>query len=199
MKYYIADYHFGHANVLGFDHRPFNDVQEMEEVLVANWNAAVKPGDIVYILGDFCWSKKPEEWIRILSRLPGDKVLIRGNHDPEKYTPELREQFVDIKDYMEIEETNNRKAILSHYPILFYKNAARERHYMLRGHVHISPENDLLEQWTAELKTARMNPDSNIVNRAQIYNVGCMMPWMAYTPRTLDEIIQGHAAYMGQA
>ena len=47
MKYYIADYHFGHANVLGFDHRPFNDVQEMEEFLVANWNAAVKPGDIV--------------------------------------------------------------------------------------------------------------------------------------------------------
>ena len=30
---------------------------------------------------------------------------------------------------------------------------------------------------------------------AQIYNVGAMMPWMAYTPRTLDELIQMRANY----
>ena len=27
--------------------------------------------------------------------------------------------------------------------------------------------------------------------RAQFINVGCMMPWMDYTPRTLDEILDG--------
>ena len=25
--------------------------------------------------------------------------------------------------------------------------------------------------------------------QCNMYNVGCMMPWMNYTPRTLDEII----------
>ena len=24
------------------------------------------------------------------------------------------------------------------------------------------------------------------------YNVGCMMPWMNYTPRTIEQIIEGH-------
>ena len=27
--------------------------------------------------------------------------------------------------------------------------------------------------------------------RGQFINVGCMMPWMNYTPRTLDQIIDG--------
>ena len=27
--------------------------------------------------------------------------------------------------------------------------------------------------------------------QCQMYNVGCMMPYMGYTPRTLDEIIAG--------
>jgi calcineurin-like phosphoesterase family protein len=30
MNYYISDLHFGHANVLKYDHRPFEDTEEME-------------------------------------------------------------------------------------------------------------------------------------------------------------------------
>ena len=54
MNFYIADCHFGHTAVLRFDHRPFDCVEEMEEIMVMNWNAVVRPGDTVYILGDFC-------------------------------------------------------------------------------------------------------------------------------------------------
>jgi len=32
----------------------------------------------------------------------------------------------------------------------------------------------------------------NLYDRqCEMYNVGAMMPWMDYTPRTLDEIIEG--------
>ena len=31
MKYYIADVHFGHRNILRFENRPFETVEEIEE------------------------------------------------------------------------------------------------------------------------------------------------------------------------
>ena len=192
--YYISDLHFGHANVIRFDHRPFSGVEEMEEILVMNWNAAVRPGDTVHILGDFCWGKS-DEWIRILRRLNGNKVLILGNHDLSQYPPALRQHFADIKDYKEIED-NGRRVIMSHYPIMFYKHSNNRKYYMLCGHVHNTAENDFLEKWIAELRKEPGPGDIHAVNVGQIINVGCMMPWMHYTPRTLDEIIRGRDSYL---
>lgn len=31
MNLYTADLHFGHRPVIGFDHRPFADINEMEQ------------------------------------------------------------------------------------------------------------------------------------------------------------------------
>lgn len=53
MNYYIADLHLGHANVIGYDNRPFADVSEMDEALIRNWNNTVTAMDTVYVLGDF--------------------------------------------------------------------------------------------------------------------------------------------------
>ena len=63
------------GNILRFDQRPFVTVEEMEHVLISNWNSTVTNEDTVYIRGDFCWGKEPE-WIRILDELKGNKVLI---------------------------------------------------------------------------------------------------------------------------
>ncbi len=46
-KFYISDWHYGHANVLAFDNRPFKTIEEMDNALVERWNAVVKPGDTV--------------------------------------------------------------------------------------------------------------------------------------------------------
>lgn len=195
MNYYIADTHFGHSAILRFDHRPFADVQQMEEVIVMNWNASVRPSDTIYILGDFCWGKK-DEWLRILRKLMGNKVLIKGNHDLREYPPELKKMFVDIKDYKEIVDngygSEGHKVILSHYPIPFYKHANNAKYFMLHGHVHNTTENVILQRWLAELRE-RPADGAGI---GQVINVGCMMPWMAYTPRTLDEIIHNHSKYI---
>lgn len=181
MNFYIADTHFGHANIIAFDGRPFESVEHMEEELVRRWNSVVKKQDTVYVLGDFCWSKE-HEWLRILERLKGHIVLIRGNHDLKKMSAGLKNMFADIKDYKEIHDSG-RTVIMSHYPHLFYRGAYREDVYMLCGHVHNTVENNYLEEWRTYLR------NDSCPNRGQIINVGCMMPYMDYTPRTLDELV----------
>lgn len=188
--YYISDLHFGHKDIILFDHRPFADTVQMEEVMVMYWNATVRPGDTVYILGDFCWGKK-DEWLRLIRKLSGQKVLIQGNHDLQSYPAELKKEFVGIYDYKEITD-NGRHVIMSHYPIMFYKHSNDPNYYMLCGHVHKTPENDHLERWKAELKRNAAR-GIHFANRGQIFNVGAMMPWMNYCPRTLDEILRRQA------
>ena len=193
MNYYIADCHFGHKNILRFDNRPFADLHQMEEVMIMLWNATVRKGDTVYILGDFCWGKA-DEWLRIIRQLNGNKVLIEGNHDLSSYPNELKNQFADITPFKEIvdngKDNSGRKVLLSHYPMPFYKRANNDKYYMLCGHVHNTAENQILERLIQEFRSNNSSFSSaHAANCGQIYNVGCMMPWMEYTPRTLDEII----------
>ena len=182
--FYIADLHFSHANIIKFDGRPFLTIEEMDQTLIGNWNQTVHANDTVYILGDFCWLKEGR-WIEILDQLKGHKVLILGNHDLRNPSQTLRSKFADIKDYKEIDD-NGRKVLMSHYPILCYKSAYNSSVYMLYGHVHMTKEYDLVKQWTQQLKDSHVNPWDNL---GQLYNVGCMLPYMDYRPRTLDEIL----------
>ena len=132
MIYYIADMHFGHENVIHFDDRPFADTEQMDEVLIQNWNERVTSEDTVYVLGDAFW-KNEENSIRIIQQLNGHKHLIQGNHDRVK--GKLRPYWESIEQYAEVND-ENRLVILSHYPILFYKN----QHYgaVMAGGGHLS-------------------------------------------------------------
>lgn len=193
MNYYISDLHLGHKNVIQLDHRPFFDLEQMEETIVMNWNAAVRPDDTVYILGDFCWGKA-DEWVRILRRLKGQKVLIRGNHDLRNPPEEVKNLFADICPYKEIDD-DGRKVLMCHYPMLFYKHSNNPNYYMLCGHVHQTKENDYLEAFAEQMRNDNSGGVMGFKNCAQIYNVGAMMPYMQYTPRTLDEIIRRKSLY----
>jgi calcineurin-like phosphoesterase family protein len=157
----------------------------MEEILISNWNSVVKSNDTTYILGDFCWDKE-NEWLRILQQLNGNKVLILGNHDLKQMSSQLKKCFQDIKDYKEITD-ESKHVIMCHYPLFCYKGSYDPNTYMLHGHVHNrTTEAKWCEQWKKDLKENwYCSPD----NYGNIFNVGCMMPWMNYTPRTLEEII----------
>lgn len=80
MNFYIADMHFGHKNVIRYDNRPFDSIEEMDKAMITLWNETVGDNDVVYILGDFSWYKE-EKTAFILGCLKGHKVLIKGNHD----------------------------------------------------------------------------------------------------------------------
>ena len=93
----------------------------------------------------------------------------------------------DIADYKEITDTG-RHVILCHYPMPFHRADYDEKFFMLYGHVHNTREYAFLEKLRKELQETRTERSHA---RAQFINVGCMMPWMDYTPRTLDEILDG--------
>ena len=188
MNRYIADLHFGHENIIRFDKRSFDCVEEMDAILVNNWNLSVNKGDTVYILGDFCWGKEPE-WIKILDLLNGNKVLIRGNHDLKQMSRSLKDKFLYIKERHEISDCG-KKLILSHYPELAYKSSYNPNVFMLHGHVHYhTGEAVLIRKWVKELQD---NHKNDWDNRGQIINVGCMLPEIDYTPKTLMEILHAN-------
>jgi calcineurin-like phosphoesterase family protein len=187
-KFYISDLHFGHINVLKFDNRPWDYIDDMEEDIIRNWNNVVRNGDDVYVLGDFIWSAKDEDWIEILSQLNGNIHLIRGNHDKRNMSPQLKKKFASISDYKEI-NGNERLVILSHYPILAYKHSYDPNTYMLHGHTHKTKEQEYIEKWVKELKENKVESYDNCGN---IINVGCMMDYINFIPRTLDELIKNN-------
>lgn len=86
----ISDTHFGHARSLEFEtngvkmRQGFKDVDHMNEVMIERWNAAVKPQDKVYHLGDVFFGSK-DKFEAVWRRLNGKKRLIVGNHDDIKY------------------------------------------------------------------------------------------------------------------
>jgi calcineurin-like phosphoesterase family protein len=93
----VSDTHFSHSGVCKFVRddgtklRPWDNPEEMDEYMVQAWNETVRPKDKVYHLGDVVINRKA---LRILDRLNGDKVLIKGNHDIfklEDYTPYFRD------------------------------------------------------------------------------------------------------------
>jgi calcineurin-like phosphoesterase family protein len=81
--YLVSDLHFGHEMTLLFVPRPFNSTHDMNKALVQNWNDTVKPGDVVWNLGDLSWTKPVGFWTRMLN---GKILHIKGNHDrPAKW------------------------------------------------------------------------------------------------------------------
>lgn len=141
MKFYTSDLHLNHSSMLKFepDNRPFFNVDDMNEALIANWNAKVKPGDEVYILGDFCFDNQGNKVNQFLRRLNGQKFLVKGNHDSflkaKQFDPSL---FVWIKDYAEVKDIldgEEVRVILFHYPIAVW-NAKHHCSYHLFGHIH---------------------------------------------------------------
>lgn len=190
MNFYISDLHFGHKNIASFDNRPFKTPEKNDNLIIENWNRAVGFDDDVYILGDVSQYNSTKT-IEIIKNLNGRKHLIRGNHDNKILkNPKMREQFVEICDYKEITTDDGKGLILCHYPIVAFKN-----HYYgwihFYGHVHNSWEYDVIEQ--ARLESIKVSKKP-----CCMFNVGVMMPWMDYTPKTFTQVIKTYNDWYGE-
>lgn len=78
--FFTSDIHIGHVNIIAYSERPFEDVPDMNERIVAGWNLQVEPADTVYILGDLVMGKMDDS-LPFAGRLNGHKILVPGNHD----------------------------------------------------------------------------------------------------------------------
>lgn len=180
--YYIADLHFGHKNCLAYDNREFPSIEAHDEALIERWNSVVGIDDDVWVLGDISWYSAMKT-IEIFNRLNGTKHLCVGNHDKKLLrNPDVQKLFVEIVDYKEVRLDDGTGIVLCHYPIPCYNN-----HFYgwvhLYGHVHTSFEWNMMKQH-------QYNMEKLYLKESKMYNVGCMVPGMDYTPRTLKEIIE---------
>lgn len=92
--YFTADTHFGSERTWKYSRRPFDSIEEMDNVLIRNWNETVKTGDTVYHLGDFGDYKTSR-------KLNGKIVLFCGNYE---------------MDYLGISIDDLNKSLLSFNP-----------------------------------------------------------------------------------
>jgi calcineurin-like phosphoesterase family protein len=128
----VSDTHFGHAGVCRFLRddgvtklRPWDDPAEMDEEMIRRWNDRVRPNDKVYHLGDVVINRKA---LHTLSRLNGDKVLIRGNHDIFR-DDEYRLYFRELRAYHVL-----NGMILSHIPV--HEASLGRFGVNIHGHLH---------------------------------------------------------------
>lgn len=94
--------------------------------MVQNWNRVVTDKDKVYHLGDVAI---PRKGLKVLERLNGRKVLVRGNHDIFKLKDYLP-YFEDIHGVIKLSNF-----YLTHIPI-HIDNVPKWCRQNIHGHIH---------------------------------------------------------------
>jgi len=175
MILYTSDLHFGHKNVIRFDHRPFADIDEMDHVLIERWNSRVQPDDTVYIVGDLCYrSEHPAEWY--LRQLKGHKILILGNHDVPIMDDPKALRYLEGVDKMLHVSDSGKQICLCHFPIIDW-NGYHKGSYHIYGHIH-----NRKDEAYEVMKT-----------KDRALNAGCMIN--NYTPASFNELIYNNEIF----
>lgn len=155
MRWFTADLHIGHANIIRHSGRPFSEVGSMNHALVARWNAVVSPDDEVWVLGDVDMGQIDESF-RYVAQLVGRKHLVLGNHDRPFKDVHDRYGWADVyrdrggfaalhRGEVRLDLVDGTPVLLCHFP---YKGDSGDRDryveqrptddgcWLLHGHVH---------------------------------------------------------------
>jgi len=132
MILFSADQHYNHKNIIKYCKRPFKTVEEMNETMIANHNSIVSKNDLIYYLGDFALGNDINSCKKILERLNGRKMLIKGSHD--KTVLQCSEYFEKISSLMEI-NIDGIPITLCHYCMRVWSKS-HYNSFMLYAHSH---------------------------------------------------------------
>lgn len=176
---FIADLHLGSERIIRLCHRPFRSVEEQNEIIASNWQKSVKNDDVVYLLGDIAEGDY-ELSVRILSRLPGRKILVVGNHDDEESISHYRRAgiFESIVPYAK-DHQGQTEIILFHYPIMDWENR-QFGSCLVYGHIHNKDLPEIRDYYKDK----------------PCFNCGADV--IGFTPRTLEELQRIKEALYGQ-
>lgn len=143
-----SDSHFGHENIGEYCHRPL----DYDQVMVAEWRKEVPDDATVIHLGDLCY--RGNAWFKniIAPELTGArKLLLKGNHDHQRYNFYKQCGFSMVRDFKipyrtgfhgeyfvpapgwKPEGLNEYTISLSHYPSAEPLPSGEIR---LHGHIH---------------------------------------------------------------
>ena len=174
MIFYVSDTHFGHENVIRFQNRAYNSVEEMNSDFIRRWNKKVKNNDTVYVLGDMFFRCDYAE--KILTELNGEKHLLVGNHDGSWMTKfDATPYFESINSLITV-SVGNVGATLCHYPLVTWPHMNRT--YMIHGHLHDETDFDF---WHV------LRDNDRILNAGVDIN--------GYEPVTLEELIENNRKF----
>jgi len=153
-RFWTADLHLGHANIIRYSGRPFASVDAMNQALIERWNDTVRDRDEVWVLGDVAMGKIDESLV-LVTQLRGHKVLVAGNHDRcwsghgAKAEPWLdryrRAGFDEIRQGSISASLGATEVLCCHFPYRgdshdqerFVKHRPTDDgHLLLHGHVH---------------------------------------------------------------
>lgn len=161
MHYFTSDLHLGHANIIKYCRRPFQNstesmlidlaykgiipleelsisidsVEKMDTQIVSSINSVVEKNDQLVILGDFCFggSQYKEKMVQKYVDLINCKniTLILGNHDEKDI---MTKYFKNVYDYC-VFNIYGKNIVTCHYPMRsWYKQ--NKSSWMLYGHTH---------------------------------------------------------------
>ena len=176
----VSDTHFGHLGVCRFTRsdgvtklRPWDNAEEMDEFMIKAWNERVGPKDKVYHLGDVVINRRA---LPTLSRLNGDKVLIRGNHDIFR-DEEYREHFRELRAYHVM-----NGMILSHIPL--HSESMGRFGVNIHGHLHA---NRVRKARGVDARTGEVLYSDEIDTR---YHCVCVEQTPDFAPILFEDVIK---------
>lgn len=141
--FFTSDLHLMHNKEFLWRPRGFESTKEMCEAIVERWNSVVKPGDLVYNLGDISLSDV-DAAIPYLQALNGKQVWIRGNHDTENKIWKILDNCKNINllsgnpdnAYATVIKSGKWSFYLSHYPTMTGNHEEWRKVANLCGHSH---------------------------------------------------------------
>lgn len=143
----ISDTHFGHKNIVKYCNRPM----EHNDLMLVGWRANVNPEDTVLHLGDLAvWYGAEESyWLKAASALPGNKFMLRGNHDKLKDKVYADLGYTVVPEF--IWDWDGKRVLFTHAPA--GQEHARQSAWApwdinVHGHIHNNdyhPNDDLFK------------------------------------------------------
>lgn len=115
-RFFTADWHLQHHNILKYCSRPFASVEVMERSLFLNFNQQVTAEDTVVHVGDFMMRIRDRDtslgrttFKEYRAVLPGHWVFVEGNHDRNN-------SVRPVASFMLL-TLNGLRTLVSHYPV----------------------------------------------------------------------------------
>lgn len=135
MRYYTADWHFFHKQIIRYCDRPFKSESEMRQVIITRYNQTVGKDDTCFVLGDAAMlgTSQWEHLKAVLAKMNGTKHLIFGNHDEFKWQRYLDIGFTTVHSALWLVD-GGLDIVLAHDPSVYCtldKDAI-----LLCGHIH---------------------------------------------------------------